>query len=75
MRPLLTTSCRRFDFFSGPTNSGKTHAALTALSQSPTGLYGAPLVRDNIGMKITSEQAHFFGFFYYACSEVRMFLL
>ncbi len=34
---------RTFEFYVGPTNSGKTHAALDALASAPSGVYLAPL--------------------------------
>jgi ATP-dependent RNA helicase SUPV3L1/SUV3 len=34
---------RTFEFYVGPTNSGKTHAALEALASEPSGVYLAPL--------------------------------
>ncbi len=39
----FTTERRSFDFFVGPTNSGKTHAAIEFLAQSASGVYLAPL--------------------------------
>lgn len=34
---------RTFEFYVGPTNSGKTHAALDVLASAPSGVYLAPL--------------------------------
>lgn len=34
---------RTLEFYAGPTNSGKTHAALDALAAAPSGVYLAPL--------------------------------
>jgi ATP-dependent RNA helicase SUPV3L1/SUV3 len=34
---------RKIVFHTGPTNSGKTHAAFTALKEAPRGVYAAPL--------------------------------
>ena len=39
----LTTGKRIFEYFVGPTNSGKTHAALEQLRVSSSGVYLAPL--------------------------------
>jgi ATP-dependent RNA helicase SUPV3L1/SUV3 len=39
----FTTEARTFEYFVGPTNSGKTHAALEILRASGHGLYLAPL--------------------------------
>ena len=39
----FTTEARTFEYFVGPTNSGKTHAALEILRASGTGMYLAPL--------------------------------
>ncbi len=39
----LTTGKRTFEYFVGPTNSGKTHAALEQLRASNSGVYLAPL--------------------------------
>ncbi len=39
----LTTDERTFEYFVGPTNSGKTHAAIEILRAAPTGIYLAPL--------------------------------
>jgi ATP-dependent RNA helicase SUPV3L1/SUV3 len=39
----LTHEARTFEYFVGPTNSGKTHAAIEALSNAESGLYLAPL--------------------------------
>ena len=39
----FTTAQRTFEYFVGPTNSGKTHAALEALRAAQTGIYLAPL--------------------------------
>ena len=41
--PLARERPRRVVFHAGPTNSGKTHAALAALCAAPTGLYCGPL--------------------------------
>lgn len=41
--PLARTMTRRFVFHAGPTNSGKTHAALEALISAGDGVYAAPL--------------------------------
>jgi ATP-dependent RNA helicase SUPV3L1/SUV3 len=39
----FTTETRTFEYFVGPTNSGKTHAALEILRAARTGIYLAPL--------------------------------
>ncbi len=39
----LTTGARAFEYFVGPTNSGKTHAAIEVLREAESGLYLAPL--------------------------------
>jgi ATP-dependent RNA helicase SUPV3L1/SUV3 len=39
----LTQEARTFEYFAGPTNSGKTHAALEILSAAESGVYLAPL--------------------------------
>lgn len=39
----FTTQERRFEYFLGPTNSGKTHAAIEVLRESQSGIYLAPL--------------------------------
>lgn len=39
----FTTAQRSFEYFVGPTNSGKTHAAIEALAEAQTGVYLAPL--------------------------------
>lgn len=39
----LRTETRTFEYFVGPTNSGKTHAAIEMLRASKTGVYLAPL--------------------------------
>ncbi len=39
----LTQEARTFEYFAGPTNSGKTHAALEILRAAPSGVYLAPL--------------------------------
>jgi ATP-dependent RNA helicase SUPV3L1/SUV3 len=39
----FTTARRTFEYFVGPTNSGKTHAALEVLRAAGSGLYLAPL--------------------------------
>ena len=39
----FTSQLRTFEYFVGPTNSGKTHAALEALRAAGSGLYLAPL--------------------------------
>jgi ATP-dependent RNA helicase SUPV3L1/SUV3 len=39
----LTTEAREFEYFVGPTNSGKTHAALEELRAAESGAYLAPL--------------------------------
>ena len=39
----FTTAQRSFEYFVGPTNSGKTHAAITILSEADSGVYLAPL--------------------------------
>jgi ATP-dependent RNA helicase SUPV3L1/SUV3 len=39
----FTTEARTFEYFVGPTNSGKTHAALEILRAARTGIYLAPL--------------------------------
>lgn len=39
----FTTAQRTFEYFVGPTNSGKTHAAIEELAQAETGVYLAPL--------------------------------
>jgi ATP-dependent RNA helicase SUPV3L1/SUV3 len=39
----LTHDARAFEYFAGPTNSGKTHAALEVLSEAESGVYLAPL--------------------------------
>jgi ATP-dependent RNA helicase SUPV3L1/SUV3 len=39
----FTTAQREFEYFVGPTNSGKTHAALEVLRAANTGIYLAPL--------------------------------
>lgn len=41
--PRARSMRRQFVFHSGPTNSGKTHQALTALMKASSGLYCAPL--------------------------------
>lgn len=41
--PLARSLNRRIVFHSGPTNSGKTHAAMLRLTDSSSGLYAAPL--------------------------------
>lgn len=41
--PLARSRPREIHLFSGPTNSGKTHAALEELAESPSGLYLGPL--------------------------------
>lgn len=41
--PLARSLNRRIVFHSGPTNSGKTHAAMMRLKHATTGLYAAPL--------------------------------
>ncbi len=41
--PLARALERRFVFFCGPTNSGKTYHALNALCEHPSGVYLAPL--------------------------------
>lgn len=38
-----TTARRTFEYFAGPTNSGKTHAAIEILSRAQSGVYLAPL--------------------------------
>ncbi|GAC1537139.1 MAG: hypothetical protein NVS2B17_09440 [Candidatus Velthaea sp.] len=39
----FTTEKRTFEYFVGPTNSGKTHAAVEALREAQSGIYLAPL--------------------------------
>ncbi|HET9028730.1 MAG TPA: helicase-related protein, partial [Candidatus Aquilonibacter sp.] len=39
----FTTEERRFEYFAGPTNSGKTHAAIEVLREAQAGVYLAPL--------------------------------
>jgi ATP-dependent RNA helicase SUPV3L1/SUV3 len=39
----LNRDARTFEYFAGPTNSGKTHAALEALREAESGTYLAPL--------------------------------
>ena len=39
----LTHEARTFEYFVGPTNSGKTHAAIGTLCQAKSGMYLAPL--------------------------------
>jgi ATP-dependent RNA helicase SUPV3L1/SUV3 len=39
----FTTETRTFEYFVGPTNSGKTHAAIEILRASESGIYLAPL--------------------------------
>jgi ATP-dependent RNA helicase SUPV3L1/SUV3 len=39
----LTHEARTFEYFVGPTNSGKTHAAIEALKEAGSGMYLAPL--------------------------------
>lgn len=39
----FTTAERSFDYFVGPTNSGKTHAAMEILAAAKSGVYLAPL--------------------------------
>lgn len=39
----FTTADRTFEYYVGPTNSGKTHAAIEILSAAPSGVYLAPL--------------------------------
>ena len=39
----LTHEAREFEYFAGPTNSGKTHAAIEALKATDSGMYLAPL--------------------------------
>lgn len=39
----FTTQRRSFDYFVGPTNSGKTHAAIELLREAESGIYLAPL--------------------------------
>lgn len=39
----FTTQTRTFEYFVGPTNSGKTHAAVEALTAAASGIYLAPL--------------------------------
>lgn len=39
----FTTAQRTFEYFAGPTNSGKTHAAVEALRDAESGVYLAPL--------------------------------
>ncbi len=39
----FTTAERSFDYFVGPTNSGKTHAAIEILREAESGVYLAPL--------------------------------
>ena len=39
----FTTAERRFEYFVGPTNSGKTHAAIELLRAAESGVYLAPL--------------------------------
>jgi ATP-dependent RNA helicase SUPV3L1/SUV3 len=39
----LTHDARTFEYFAGPTNSGKTHAALEILRDAESGVYLAPL--------------------------------
>lgn len=39
----FTTAHRTFEYFVGPTNSGKTHAALELLKEAKSGVYLAPL--------------------------------
>jgi ATP-dependent RNA helicase SUPV3L1/SUV3 len=39
----LTHEARAFEYFVGPTNSGKTHAALELLREAESGMYLAPL--------------------------------
>jgi len=39
----LTHDARTFEYFAGPTNSGKTHAALELLRDAESGVYLAPL--------------------------------
>ncbi len=39
----FTQEKRRFEYFVGPTNSGKTHAAIEALREATSGVYLAPL--------------------------------
>ena len=39
----FTVADRTFEYFAGPTNSGKTHAAIEILRAAPTGVYLAPL--------------------------------
>eukprot|EP00757_Euglenozoa_sp_SAG-D1_P018043 gene18043-5702_t len=41
--PKARTMRRRIIFHGGPTNSGKTHAALEALTKAKSGIYCAPL--------------------------------
>ena len=41
--PVARSMQRRFVFHSGPTNSGKTHAAMQDLIAAPDGCYAAPL--------------------------------
>ena len=39
----LTHEARVFEYYAGPTNSGKTHAAIEALREAESGMYLAPL--------------------------------
>jgi hypothetical protein len=39
----FTAQTRRFEYFVGPTNSGKTHAAIEVLREAESGVYLAPL--------------------------------
>ena len=41
--PLARSLTRKIIYHAGPTNSGKTHAALAALSAAPSGVYCGPL--------------------------------
>ena len=43
MKPVFRSNTNRFSFNFGPTNSGKTHAALENLKSAKSGFYAAPL--------------------------------
>lgn len=44
MKPMFAArASRRFTLHTGPTNSGKTHAALLRLGEAASGVYAAPL--------------------------------
>jgi ATP-dependent RNA helicase SUPV3L1/SUV3 len=57
--PLARQRRRRIVYHVGPTNSGKTHAAIEALRKAPTGIYCGPLrlLAHEVGDRLNEEHS------------------